>query len=94
MTSSVRGLFVGGKSNSGNTRRTSQRTAPIAENQGGTSPLPDVNLPTEQLSPQASMQVAQLQAEKQEYVKTFSSRRTGQTQSQQALATCNGSQHR
>lgn len=71
MTSSVRGLFVGGKSNSGNTRRTSQRTAPIAENQGGTSPLPDVNLPTEQLSPQASMQVAQLQAEKQEYVKNI-----------------------
>ena len=71
MTSSVRGLFVGGKSNSGNTRRTSQRTAPVAQNQGGTAPLPDIDLPAEQLSPRASMQVAQLQAEKQEYVKNI-----------------------
>ena len=90
---STGGLFVGGKSNSGNTRRTSQRTAPIAENQ--VAPRRCQRQPAYRAVVAASsMQVAQLQAKSRSTSKTFSFRRTGQTQSQQASATCSGLRHR
>lgn len=69
MTSSVRGLFVGGKSTGNNNRQQGRRTAPAAMNQAAGRPVdpPDIEVPT--LSPQASMQVTVLQAEKQEMAK-------------------------
>ena len=69
MTSSVRGLFVGGKSTGNTNRQQGRRTAPAAMNQAAGRPVdpPDIEVPT--LSPQASMQATVLQAEKQEMAK-------------------------
>ena len=71
MTSSVRGLFVGGKSSGNTNRQTSRRTAPVAEGQGSAAPLQEAQIQAPVLSPQAQMRVAILQAEKQDQLKNI-----------------------
>lgn len=71
MTSSVRGLFVGGKSTGNTNRQSSQRTAPIATGQGSAAPLQADEIQAPTLSPQASMQAAVLQAERQDSLKSI-----------------------
>lgn len=71
MTSSVRGLFVGGKSTGNTNRQSSQRTAPIATSQGSAAPLQADEIQAPTLSPQASMQAAVLQAERQDSLKSI-----------------------
>ena len=71
MTSSVRGLFVGGKSTGNTNRQSSQRTAPIATGQGSAAPLQADEIQAPTLSPQASMQAAVLQAERQDNLKSI-----------------------
>jgi hypothetical protein len=71
MTSSVRGLFVGGKSTGSTNRQSSQRTAPVATGQGSAAPLQADEIQAPTLSPQASMQAAVLQAERQDSLKSI-----------------------
>ena len=71
MTSSVRGLYVGGKSTGNTNRQQSRRTAPVATGQGSAAPLETQEIQAPTLSPQASMQAAVLQAERQDTLKNI-----------------------